>query len=334
MIKYQELTIIIPTKNRSAYINSLIEYYNEINFDSTMIIADSSDEVNFQKIEDKISSKVWKYKITHLNTNILDVSQSILQATNHLKTKYCLQISDDDFLFDKGILNSIKFLNQNPNYVGCQGRGISAFFSYTDNKVNCSNPFFYRMGGCEENDPIKRVIHYSKEKKNIQFAIFKTEVFKKIWKNFELTDDALKNDFIVASKALLLGKVRQINSLYCLHLIIKNNQDLSKINNYFKINSLENFDDACDVLEKFILKYKIKSIDPKKSSQKIMYSYLFFKIQSIYRTYTHKKIILRILYLKRSFSNYFKYLFYYKKDLKLFKIPKLIIEKEWSKINQ
>ena len=53
MIKYQELTIIIPTKNRSAYINSLIEYYNEINFDSTMIIADSSDEVNFQKIEDK-----------------------------------------------------------------------------------------------------------------------------------------------------------------------------------------------------------------------------------------------------------------------------------------
>ena len=117
-------------------------------------------------------------------------------------------------------------------------------------------------------------------------------------------------------------------------LIIKNNQDLSKINNYFKINSLENFDDACDVLEKFILKYKIKSIDPKKSSQKIMYSYLFFKIQSIYRTYTYKKIILRILYLKRSFSNYFKYLFYYKKDLKLFKIPKLIIEKEWSKTNQ
>ena len=40
---------------------------------------------------------------------------------------------------------------------------------------------------------------------------------------FGILENAFKNDFIVASKALLLGKVKQINSLYCLHLIIKVN---------------------------------------------------------------------------------------------------------------
>ena len=156
----------------------MLEYYNKIHFNSKIIIADSSDENNFQKIEDKISSIDAKFKILHLNTRNLGVTESILEANNYLKSKYCLQISDDDFLFREGKINSIKFLNENPNYIGCQGRGISAFFSYQKESIKCSSPFFYRMGGCEETDPIKRLVNYSKEKKNIQFDIFKKEIFK------------------------------------------------------------------------------------------------------------------------------------------------------------
>ena len=152
-MNYQDLTIIIPTKNRSNFVNSLLEYYNKIHFNSKIIIADSSDENNFQKIEDKISSIDAKFKILHLNTRNLGVTESILEANNYLKSKYCLQISDDDFLFREGIINSIKFLKKSQLY-RLSGRGISFFFSYTDNKVNCSNPF-YRMGGCEENDQLK-----------------------------------------------------------------------------------------------------------------------------------------------------------------------------------
>ena len=59
-----------------------------------------------------------------------------------------------------------------------------------------------------------------------------------------------------------MGKVKQINGLYCLHLIIKSNTDLTKINNYFKVNSLENFDIACKVLKDFIIKNNVKCKNP------------------------------------------------------------------------
>ena len=42
------------------------------------------------------------------------------------------------------------------------------------------------MGGCEETDPIKKVVNYSKKKK-YSIAIFRKK-YSKIWKNFELSD--------------------------------------------------------------------------------------------------------------------------------------------------
>ena len=85
-MNFQDLTIIIPTKNRSNFVNSLLQYYNKIHFNSKIIIADSSDENNFQKIEDnKISSIDAKFKNLHLNTRNLGVTESILDF-NYLKS--------------------------------------------------------------------------------------------------------------------------------------------------------------------------------------------------------------------------------------------------------
>ena len=186
------------------------------------------------------------------------------------------------------------------------------------------------MGSCIENDPLQRVKNYSKNKKNILFAIYRVSVFKKIWLNLNLNDDAFKNDFLVAVKALLLGKIGQVKDLYCFHVVFKGNKSLVTIDNYFKYESHQNFDNAAITIEDYLNENNLSFNNNKNISYQIMYGYLNYKINTIYLSLSKSKLYLRISFLNKTFLNYLMYLFFYKYDLKLIKLPKAIIESKWT----
>ena len=329
-MKYQNLTIIIPTKNRSNFLIPLLDYYNLINFNGTIFLADSSDEQHFNEVSAYLKKNKKNFKYNHYDTKNLDVSKSIVKVSEFIETKYCLQISDDDFLFSEGIKDALKFLDNNNNYVGCQGRGLSCLVYSEANKVKCGKISFYRMGSCIENDPLKRVKNYTKNKKNILFAIYRVSIFKKILLNFDLSDDAFKNDFLVAVKALLLGKIGQVKKLYCFHLIFQGNKSLVTIDNYFKYESHQNFDKAAITIQNFLIEKNLIFDNNENISNQIMYGYLNYKINTIYFTLSKSKLYLRLSFLNKTFLNYIMYLLFYKYDLKLIKLPKKIIETKWT----
>ena len=143
---YKKLTIIIPTKDRPKYVISILDYYNENNYDGFIILADSSEDNNFNLVSNYIKNNKLKFSLLHVNTYNKDVKSSINFVINKIDTLYTLQISDDDFLIMEGLNSSIKFLDKNNNYIGCQGRGLlgKIFFKKNkDDKNTCSGPFFY-----------------------------------------------------------------------------------------------------------------------------------------------------------------------------------------------
>ena len=113
----KKLTIIIPTKNRPKYVLSILDYYNENNYDGYIILADSSDAKNFNLISEFIKESVFKFSLLHEDTYNKDVSSAINFITDKITTDYTLQISDDDFLIIKGVKSSLKFLEKNSKFI-------------------------------------------------------------------------------------------------------------------------------------------------------------------------------------------------------------------------
>ena len=119
------LKIIFNLCDRKKYIEryfKLLKKYqvNKLNFD-ILIINDFNNYLNknfLHNIETKIIVKNLTTKITGMNTMF-----TAMNGYNNIieKYSYVCFVEDDNFIFPKGIYQSIKFLEKNNKYVGCGG---------------------------------------------------------------------------------------------------------------------------------------------------------------------------------------------------------------------
>ena len=99
------LTIIIPTLNRSYFLNKLLEYYSHLNFKAAFLILDSSEGKERKKNINVLS----KYK--NLNLKYKNVRgkplEVIRKSKKNIKTKYCVFSGDDDFFIKNSLIKII-----------------------------------------------------------------------------------------------------------------------------------------------------------------------------------------------------------------------------------
>lgn len=332
---YKKLTIIIPTKDRPKYVISILDYYNENNYDGFIILADSSEDNNFNLVSNYIKNNKLKFSLLHVNTYNKDVKSSINFVINKIDTLYTLQISDDDFLIMEGLNSSIKFLDKNNNYIGCQGRGLlgKIFFKKNkDDKNTCSGPFFYRMGNLIQNTPQSRIYNYIDSNMNILFAMFHSSIFKELWQLDTLSDNTFNNDFIIATRAALIGKIGFVNKLYCIHIVNASIINDFSIENFFSNKSHQNFDLAVNEVINFInhKKILIKNKNLNEFSESIFIRYIHHKFNSQYKIYFKNQFSNKIFFLYKNLKIYFFYKFFFiTTDYKSFKKIKNIIEIKW-----
>ena len=104
------LTIIIPTLNRSNFLIKTLRYYSNLNFKSKFLILDSSKGKERQQNFDIISRfKNLNLKYVNVDGKPLEV---IKKSKKYIKTKYCLFSGDDDYLIKSCLLKIINFLNK------------------------------------------------------------------------------------------------------------------------------------------------------------------------------------------------------------------------------
>ncbi|MDC1078653.1 TIGR00180 family glycosyltransferase [Candidatus Pelagibacter sp.] len=256
------LTIIVPTLNRSVKLGMWLDYYFLNNYKGKILIIDSSNE------KEKKKNILLLKKFSSLNINYVFIKKKNFRfnflkiVKKKIKTKYVIWCGDDDFILIKTLKYLIKFLNNNRKYGGACGLGLVC---YRDKK----NFITYKYNGLRE---IENQNSFERLKsqfyKNKYTVSFYSVLRSTIWKNLKEQNYYKSNDisaelFFTFSIAYLTRIKQFKNLIYLVRMLGHKRAKISKIDEE-EILKFSNF--LNQMLKKdFKKKFKYKKFKDKNS---------------------------------------------------------------------
>ena len=121
-----DLSLIIPTYNRSKYLQRILTYYNKKNVKYEIVIPDSSLEI-FKTINRKIIKSFKGLTINHLDyfSSEINYYHKIAQTFDFISKEYSVLCADDDFIIPDALDRSITFLENHPDFTAVGGYYIN-----------------------------------------------------------------------------------------------------------------------------------------------------------------------------------------------------------------
>lgn len=158
-----EVTILVPTCNRPAYLKRLLGYFGSIMHGGTVVVADGS----FGEAAEQSAAIIDAFRKTNAtreHPTVLQVIQSslplyprLLLALEQVTTPYVFWIGDDDLVLVGPPLDAVvDYLNGHPGYSYCNGHTIRGWSNMEDGRIErCYFPHNReRFAGTFE-DPIR-----------------------------------------------------------------------------------------------------------------------------------------------------------------------------------
>lgn len=209
--KTHEATVIIPTYNRSQYLEQLLKYIAQV-FDCSQVrffVLDGSDICNLQNEE---LCRKYNVDYKYYGTECSPIER-ILDGLNDVQTSIVSILADDDLIWPKGFLECVDFLKKNPEYSVAHGEYIC--FEESDGKI--------KTWECYENQPMEQ--EYSIERlycllshyQPVFYAVYRTEVLRMaIKETLENVDssDLLFGELLPACIAVVQGKIKNLPGFY------------------------------------------------------------------------------------------------------------------------
>lgn len=122
------ITVIIPTKNRSAFLHRSLRFFSKTAYPFPLIVADASDQTdarvrNEQAVHeaDKAGLNV-AYRAYPPTTRMYSKLADIVASAT---TPYVAICGDDDFLLPEGLRHAAEFLDSHHDYCIAHGRAVN-----------------------------------------------------------------------------------------------------------------------------------------------------------------------------------------------------------------
>ena len=207
-----QITVIIPTHERHYYLKRSLNYWSHIGL--KILVADSSENKYREKIPKNIN--YFHYSDKLFIAKIVDILSKV-------QTKYTVFCADDDFITKTGLLESIKFLDKNVDYVVAHGRYISIV--PPGNKIEqngdfCWGPKYESKSNSFDKSEDRLNYHFENYVCPTFYGVHKTNIIQIIWEETKKTvnDPMDLSSFIELLPSMLtviLGKVKRLDNLYC-----------------------------------------------------------------------------------------------------------------------
>ena len=301
------LTIILPTLNRSDKLNIWLEYYSLNKYKGKILIIDSSN-----KIEKKKNLLLLK------KFSLLDVSYIFLKKKNFrrdllrivkkkTKTKYAVYSGDDDFIFINALKYLINFLDTNIEYGGACGLGLVCF----KDKKKFRTYKYDSIRGIENLDKFERLIsQFDRYKYSVSiYSILRTKIWKNLKEqNFNMSNDISAELFYTFSIAYL-ARIKQFeNLIYLIRMVGHKRAKLPKtsekeikkfskfLNSITSKNTNKNFNNG-NAFFYSLLKKKFK-----RESRNVVYP--FRQVINFFSNFKNGKIFQRLIEFFRINNSY------------------------------
>lgn len=136
------LTLLLTLKDRYEFTENILRYFNEVHFRYPILIADGSNPENQKKLKQRISDYS-NISLTLQNyppdNSLTDYYNKLKVASASIKSKYTLLIDNDDYFSEKGCMEAVDYLEQNPSYVAA-GQ-ICQFINFNYHIFFANSPF-------------------------------------------------------------------------------------------------------------------------------------------------------------------------------------------------
>ncbi len=200
--KNLNLTIIIFTFQRPECIIKSAAYW--ANRPLKVIIIDGSTQI-LNKSFRKTLKKIRNISYYHLPNK--SISERIKFGSNKSKTKFTMCQGDDDFYLFSGLIESVKKFKKNSSIVASMGQSVG--LDYMNNK-----PYLFEYGenlkgyNIINRNVVRRLDYAFKNYIPAAFyAVFKTKVFKRLWKNIKTSSCLELYEYEHALKTYLEGSL-------------------------------------------------------------------------------------------------------------------------------
>jgi glycosyltransferase domain-containing protein len=205
---FNRLTIVLITYNRHKYLERTINYWSNIKV-NLLILDGTNSPFNNELIPKNSLAKINYIHYPH------SLNSRLKHALNFIKTEYVLLASDDEYFLPSGILDSVNFLDNEPDYIACIGRTVS--FNIENNKI-IYWPEYEDMQGYEvdSNNPYMRMYsHMGEYTCNTIFSVVRFKEWQvaiKIITSYNFNVYSIQ-EYQFENVISFLGKSKVINSL-------------------------------------------------------------------------------------------------------------------------
>jgi len=236
----RDVSIVIPTMNRSSFVTRSLRYYAGRGFNGKIYIGDSSDTRHLEITEKEVERLHTDLDIIHTFMPQVDFPNdaAVVRALAELvDTPYVCQPGDDDFLIPKSLESCASYLDRNSDFVAVRGRRIS--FSLMNDQLysgNISNTSLVLEAELEQKMARDRYIAYMRNGRSIQFYVFRSEVFSTMYRH---TSDAfvryIGDELLPCSIGVTLGKIATLDLLATVYHVHKKHHYSWYENSFYQI---------------------------------------------------------------------------------------------------
>ncbi len=216
------ITILIPTLNRSEFIQRLLTYYSSVDFKGYIFIGDSSNDDHARRSQQAIARFQDKLKIIYRYypsppyTNNALCLQEMIELT---PTPYAVYAGDDDFVIPSTLARCAAFLDNHPDYSAAHGLSVN-FYKATGAYGPISRLEYAVGHTLESASAVERWKGYMRHSHSPQYYLHRVETWRRMYQDISTVPiNYLGVEVLPCSFSAILGKIKELDGISCLFQI-------------------------------------------------------------------------------------------------------------------
>jgi len=208
----RDLAIVIPTYNRSNFLNRALDFYERTEFQGCLYVADGSSETYQYLNQQIISNRDLKIKYFHDQESVNEVIR-ISKIKNNIIEKYVTFAGDDDFQLPLGLCHCVNFLNNNQDYDVCFGIKFNFIMENDRPKMNGLN-----LGhDWDYNSSSQRFLEYMMTGNSTNYSVHRKHIWDRLFDKTDITTRYIGTELVMCSTTAILSKIKRLNRVVTLY---------------------------------------------------------------------------------------------------------------------
>jgi len=203
------LTVVLPTRNRSAHCASLLRYLRKNGFAYPIVVLDASDATHAEAVRAACAG-VAEYR--HFGPEFRMVDK-LVAAVGTVETPYIVLMPDDDPVMPHAVEAALAFLQHHPDYVVAHGYFLGFGMDGVDFEIHSVIGF---TSSIDSDDPLRRHAALFERYQSFYWGVFRTDVFATAVTAAQAMNVVLFRELTVMSTSILQGKVARLPIVYAL----------------------------------------------------------------------------------------------------------------------